>query len=180
MEKWMVCFPTSPYPNCGQANHETQCQKKLILRAQPGHSLFFLVCLRLLRLDYIPGILGFLFSYCLELGHDYDIWLRCCQSARGICCYESLTEGWSTHTELYSSARLCSSHLGTSCNHVQGRLLLRAALSDLNQGKGIEISSRMDSQLRVRPKGSLITWLQLETRSGSTCQRSPAWRSINP
>lgn len=66
-----VCLSTPS--NHGQADHETQCQKTLVLRAQPEHNLFFLVCLRLLRLDYIPGILRFLSFYCLELGHYCDI-----------------------------------------------------------------------------------------------------------
>lgn len=59
-------------PNHEWADHETQCQKTLILRAQQEQNLFFLVCLKQLRLDYITGILGFLF-YCLELSHYCDI-----------------------------------------------------------------------------------------------------------
>lgn len=35
--------------------------------------MFFLVCLRLLRLDYIPGMLDFLSFYCLELDHYCNI-----------------------------------------------------------------------------------------------------------
>lgn len=46
LEKWLGLFvflPDTQTPTHGQAGHETQCQKEILLRVQQEHNLFSLV-----------------------------------------------------------------------------------------------------------------------------------------